>query len=121
MIVVIFEVIPNEGRGKEYFDLAGQLASELQAIDGFVSVERFESLYNKGKFLSLSTWRDEAAVAAWREHLGHRMAQEKGKGGVFRDFRIRVAEVIRDYDMASRTGGIEEAERAISPPSPGAR
>ncbi len=102
MIVVIFEVIPREGRGQAYFDLAQDLAPELEKIDGFISVERFESLYNKGKFLSLSTWRDEAAVKAWREHLRHRAAQARGKAEIFKDFRIRVAEVVRDYDMASR-------------------
>src|SRR5208282_152811 len=79
MIVVIFEVIPNEGRAHEYFDLAQELAPELDKIDGFISVERFESLADKGKFLSLSTWRDEAAVAAWYHHSGHRKAQAKGK------------------------------------------
>ncbi len=103
MIVVIFEVIPREGRGQAYFDLAQDLAPELEKIDGFISVERFESLYNKGKFLSLSTWRDEAAVKAWRQHLHHRAAQARGKAEIFKDFRIRVAEVVRDYDMASRT------------------
>ena len=104
MIVVIFEVIPREGRGQAYFDLAQELAPELEKIDGFISVERFESLYNKGKFLSLSTWRDEVAVAAWFAHARHRAAQAKGKAEIFEDFRIRVAEVVRDYDMASRTG-----------------
>ena len=103
MIVVIFEVIPREGRGQAYFDLAKELTPELEKIDGFVSVERFESLYNKGKFLSLSTWRDEAAVAAWFAHRHHRAAQARGKAEIFKDFRIRVAQVIRDYDMASRT------------------
>lgn len=101
MIVVVFEVVPNEGRAPEYFDLAAALAPELQKIDGFISVERFESLTNKGKVLSLSTWRDEAAVKAWYGHLGHRAAQAKGKAGIFKDFRIRVATVIRDYDMAA--------------------
>lgn len=109
MIVVVFEVIPNEGRGGEYFDLAKELAPELQKIDGFISVERFESLTSKGKYLSLSTWRDEAAVKSWREHLGHRMAQGKGKSRIFKDFRIRVASVLRDYDMASRTGAAARA------------
>ncbi len=104
MIVVIFEVIPREGRGQVYFDLAQELAPELEKIDGFISVERFESLYNKGKFLSLSTWRDEAAVAAWFANVRHRAAQARGKAEIFEDFRIRVAEVVRDYDMASRTG-----------------
>lgn len=99
MIVVIFEVIPNDGRAADYFDLAKELAPELQKIDGFISVERFESLTSKGKFLSLSTWRDEAAVKAWRSHAEHQVAQSRGKGGIFRAFRIRVASVMRDYDF----------------------
>jgi heme-degrading monooxygenase HmoA len=99
MILVVFEVVPNEGRAQEYFDLARELAPRLQKIDGFISVERFESLTTKGKFLSLSTWRDEAAVKAWREQAEHRVAQGRGKGGIFRDYRIRVAGVIRDYDF----------------------
>ena len=99
MFVVVFEVIPNDGRAHEYFDLAKELASELQKINGFISVERFESLTEKGKFLSLSTWRDEAAIAAWRGHAEHQLAQARGKGGIFRHFRIRVAEVVRDYDL----------------------
>ena len=102
MIVVIFEVIPNEGRAREYFDLAQELAPELDKTDGFISVERFESIANKGKYLSLSTWRDEAAVEAWHRHAGHRAAQAKGKARIFKDFRIRVASVLRDYVKASR-------------------
>jgi len=101
MIVVIFEVIPNEGRAHEYFDLAQELAPELDTVDGFISVERFESLADKGKYLSLSTWRDEAAVEAWYRHSSHRTAQAKGKARIFKDFRIRVASVLRDYDKAS--------------------
>ncbi|HYB11648.1 MAG TPA: antibiotic biosynthesis monooxygenase [Alphaproteobacteria bacterium] len=99
MHVVVFEVIPNEGRAHEYFDLAKELASELQKIDGFVSVERFESLTERGKYLSLSTWRDEAAIKIWRGHAEHQMAQARGKGGIFKHFRIRVAAVVRDYDF----------------------
>ena len=102
MIVVVFEVTMNEGRAPEYFDLAALLRPELEKIDGFVSVERFESMKTKGKYLSLSTWRDEAAVKAWREQAKHRIAQERGKGGIFADFRIRVTQVLRDYTMADR-------------------
>ena len=108
MLVVIFEVLPKEGRATEYFDLAKALAPELAKIDGFISVERFESLASKGKYLSLSTWRDEAAIKAWYGHLGHQAAQGEGKARIFQDFRIRVARVLRDYDMAAtletRTG-----------------
>lgn len=99
MIAVIFEVEPRDGRAGDYFDLAAELKPELEKADGFISVERFESLINKGKYLSLSFWRDEAAVEAWYAHAGHREAQAAGRGGIFRDYRIRVADVLRDYDM----------------------
>lgn len=97
MIAVIFEVEPVEGRGHEYFDLAAELKPELEAIDGFLSVERFESLTTPGRYVSLSFWRDEDAVKRWREHADHRAAQEAGKAGIFARYRIRVAEVLRDY------------------------
>lgn len=102
MYAVIFEVEPHEGRGQRYFDLAASLRSELEKIDGFISVERFESLTNKGKYVSLSFWRDEAAIKTWRTHLGHQMAQREGKDFVFKDFRIRVAQVVRDYTLKDR-------------------
>lgn len=97
MIAVIFEVEMREGRGQQYFDLAAELRPELEKVDGFISVERFESLINPGKYVSLSFWRDEEAVRRWREHLDHRAAQERGRREVFSRFRIRVAEVLRDY------------------------
>jgi heme-degrading monooxygenase HmoA len=102
MIAVIFEVEPASGRREAYLDLAAQLKPRLEAIDGFVSVERFESLTTSGKILSLSIWRDEAAVAAWRSVGEHRAAQAAGRGGVFSDYRLRVAHVIRDYGMTER-------------------
>jgi heme-degrading monooxygenase HmoA len=74
----------------------------LEAIDGFLSVERFASLANPGKMLSLSFFRDEAAVAAWRNTEDHRRAQAAGRGGVFADYRLRVARVLRDYGMTER-------------------
>jgi heme-degrading monooxygenase HmoA len=104
MIAVIFEVWPKEGRGQDYFDIAAELRPELEKIDGFVSVERFQSLTDPNKYLSLSIWRDEAAARAWYDHDGHRAAQDRGKAEIFADFRIRVATVIRDYDLAARTG-----------------
>ena len=107
MIAVIFEVWPSEGRADEYFDSAASLRAALEAIDGFISIERFESLTTKGKFLSLSFWRDEEAVRAWRNLEGHRKAQAKGRGGVFANYRLRVAAVVRDYGMNER----EEAPR----------
>ena len=97
MIVVIFEVEATEGRAEEYFDLAAALRPDLEKIDGFLSVERFESLTTPGKIVSLSFWRDMAAVEEWKAHAGHRAAQEKGKGGIFARYRIRVAQVLRDY------------------------
>jgi heme-degrading monooxygenase HmoA len=102
MIAVIFEVEPAEGQRDTYLDIAARLKPELEAIDGFVSVERFESLTTPGKILSLSFFRDEAAVAAWRNTEDHRRAQAAGRGGVFEDYRLRVAAVLRDYGMKER-------------------
>jgi len=102
VIAVIFEVWPAQGRAGEYFDLAASLKADLERVDGFISVERFESLTTKGKYLSLSFWRDEDAVRAWRNLEGHRNAQARGRGGVFADYRLRVATVMRDYGMAER-------------------
>ena len=102
MIAVIFEVEPKDGRARDYFDLAAGLKAELETIDGFISVERFESLTTPGRYVSLSFWRDETAVKAWREHADHQAAQETGKAAVFADFRIRVAEVTRDYSLKDR-------------------
>ncbi len=102
MIAVIFEVWPADGQKQTYLDLAAQLRPELEKIDGFVSIERFASLTNEGKILSLSFWRDEDAVRRWREFEAHRSAQRAGRSGVFRDYRLRVAGVIRDYGMHDR-------------------
>jgi heme-degrading monooxygenase HmoA len=102
MIAVIFEVIPAPGRKQEYLDLAAALRSELERQDGFISIERFASLSNEGKVLSLSYWRDEEAVKQWRQFDGHRLAQARGRGGVFADYRLRVAHVLRDYGMSQR-------------------
>jgi heme-degrading monooxygenase HmoA len=102
MVAVIFEVWPSEGRRQEYLDLAAALRPRLEQIDGFISVERFESLYEPGKILSLSFFRDEDAVARWRSVEEHRAAQAKGRGGIFRDYRLRVAGVIRDYGRFDR-------------------
>ena len=102
MIAVIFEVWPQDGRIQDYLDIAATLRPQLAAIDGFVSIERFESLSEKGKLLSLSFWRDEAAVAAWRGVEAHRAAQTAGRAGVFKDYRLCVAGVIRDYGMDAR-------------------
>jgi len=113
MVVVIFEVWPAAGRGPEYFDLAARLRPELEKMDGFVSIERFQSLTDPGKVLSLSFWRDEEAVRAWRALESHRAAQAKGRGGVFADYRLRVAAVVRDYGMRER-GEAPSDSRAVN-------
>lgn len=102
MIAVIFEVMPSEGERQHYLDIAGELRKELETIDGFVSIERFESLTHRGKILSLSFWRDEAAVKNWRNLKSHRAAQKAGRGGIFADYRLRVAHVLHDYGMTER-------------------
>jgi heme-degrading monooxygenase HmoA len=102
MIAVIFEVWPNSGRRQEYLDIAASLLPLLERIDGFLSIERFESLAEPGKMLSLSFWRDEEAVANWRRLGEHRAAQARGRAAVFRDYRLRVAAVLRDYGMSAR-------------------
>ncbi len=102
MIAVIFEVQPNAGRTQEYLDIAAALRPMLDEIDGFVSIERFESLSTPGKILSLSFWRDEAALAEWRQRETHRAAQTLGRTNIFADYRLRIAGVIRDYGMDER-------------------
>ena len=102
MIAVIFEVFPNEGRRQEYLDIAAGLRPHLDEIDGFISIERFESIYTPGKILSLSVWRDEAALAEWRRLETHRNAQTRGRNEIFADYRLRIAGVIRDYGMEER-------------------
>jgi heme-degrading monooxygenase HmoA len=102
MIAVIFEVTPRDGATDQYFTHAAQLKAPLEAIDGFVSVERFESLTQPGKFLSLSFWRDEDAVKAWRNQIEHRATQRAGRATIFEDYRLRVAHVIRDYGLVNR-------------------
>jgi heme-degrading monooxygenase HmoA len=102
MMAVIFEVWPASGRKDDYLKMAAALRSEVEQIDGFISVERFESLYEQGKLLSLQFWRDDEAIGRWRRHLDHRKAQAVGKGGMFADYRLRIAEVVRDYGPKDR-------------------
>ncbi|HTE15283.1 MAG TPA: antibiotic biosynthesis monooxygenase [Burkholderiales bacterium] len=102
MITVIFEVQPAPGKAAAYFDIAASLRPELARLDGFISIERFESVTQPGKFVSISFWRDEEAVRAWRNVEGHRIAQAQGRDGIFAGYRIRVASVLRDYSMTSR-------------------
>ena len=112
MIAVIFEVAPFLGERHRYLDLAGELRAKLETMDGFISVERFESLTVRGKLLSLSFWRDEDAVRRWRETEEHRAAQQAGRGGVFADYRLRVAHVQRDYGLQEREEAPEDS-RAV--------
>lgn len=109
MIAVIFEVEPAEGRAADYFAMAMQLKADVEAADGFISVERFESVTKPGKFVSLSFWRDEEALLNWRKHGRHQMMQKAGRGGVFADYRLRVSSVIRDYGMFERGEAPEDA------------
>jgi heme-degrading monooxygenase HmoA len=112
MYAVIFEVEPEPGRRQDYLDIAARLRPQLERIDGFISVERFESLTQPGKILSLSFWRDEASVVRWRRHEEHQEAQRAGRTGIFRTYRLRVAAVVRDY-------GMDERAEAPQPPPEG--
>ncbi len=103
MIAVIFELTPAEGRFPDYIALAEGLVDDLRKSDGFISIERFESISTKGKFVSLSFWRDEEAVRKWRNLQKHRGAQKKGRGGIFKSYRLRIAQVVRDYTMDERS------------------
>lgn len=102
MFAVIFEFEPVADRRQDYLDYAAALGSELETIDGFIAIERFESLSQPGKLLSLSFWRDEAAIAEWRNLEQHRAAQRASRDGIMRDYRLRVAAVFRDYGMSQR-------------------
>lgn len=102
MIAVIFEVTPAEGRKEAYLDIAARLRPTLEQIDGFISVERFQSLSNPGKMLSLSFFRDEVAVQEWRKVEAHRAAQQAGRDSLFADYRLRIASVVRDYGLNER-------------------
>src|SRR3974377_1875030 len=102
MYAVIFEVEPEPDRLQDYLDLAGRLRPQLEQIDGFISIERFRSLIQDGKILSLSFWRDEQAIARWRHQEQHHAAQRTGRERIFRDYRIRVSAVVRDYGMYER-------------------
>ena len=102
MIAVIFEVEPHDAHRQAYLDIAAALRAQLEQIDGFNSIERFESLSRPGHLLSLSFWRDEAAVVHWRRVEAHRQAQLRGRASLFADYRLRVAQVLRDYGMHER-------------------
>jgi heme-degrading monooxygenase HmoA len=109
MIAVIFEVWPTSGRKEDYLDIAAALRPLLEKIDGFISVERFQSITEPGKMLSLSFFRDEEAVTAWRNTEEHRAAQQTGRSGVFSNYRLRIAAVARDYGMHERAETPEDS------------
>ena len=102
MIAIIFEVEPADGQKQAYLDIAAAMRPMVEDIDGFISVERFQSLTNPEKLLSISFFRDEKAVDDWRKLSAHRNAQSKGRKGVFKDYRLKVAHVMRDYGMFDR-------------------
>ncbi|MEP6931261.1 MAG: antibiotic biosynthesis monooxygenase [Flavobacterium sp.] len=102
MIAVIFEVIPNEGKKEEYLDIAAKLRPELDNIEGFISIERFQSFNDPEKVLSLSFWKDEESIQQWRNLEMHRFAQSKGREEIFKDYHLRIADVKRDYGMSDR-------------------
>ena len=112
MIVVIFETQPHLDRRSTYLDAAERLRPLLAEIDGFVSIERFESLVHPGKILSLSYWRDEEAVRQWRNVEAHRQIQHGGRQSIFADYRLRVAQVIRDYGMNERAEAPDDSRKA---------
>ncbi|WP_067035426.1 antibiotic biosynthesis monooxygenase family protein [Allomuricauda sp. CP2A] len=101
-IAVIFEAAPDNGKKQEYLDMAAKLGAELEKIKGFISIERFQSIYNPEKILSLSFWENEKAVKQWRNLDAHRKAQAMGRESIFQDYHIRIAQVIRDYGIHKR-------------------
>jgi heme-degrading monooxygenase HmoA len=115
MIAVIFEVWPAEGQTASYLDHAAALRGELAEIDGFISIERFQSLTDPAKLLSLSFWRDEAAVKTWRNRPHHRRTQALGRAGMLKDYRLRVVAVMRDYGMHDRAQAPEDSQEAHCP------
>jgi heme-degrading monooxygenase HmoA len=113
MIAVIFEVEPCPGAATRYFEIAAELKAELESIDGFISVERFESLAKPGRFLSLSFWRDDAAVRRWRCRGMHRQAQQEGRSNIFAGYRLRVATIVRDYGFLDREAAPSDSRSAL--------
>ena len=119
MIAVIFEVLPHAAQRQAYLDTAADLRPHLEQIDGFVSIERFESLSQSSKLLSLSFWRDEAAVQQWRNLEVHRQAQAAGRDHIFADYRLRVAEVLRDYGLHAREQAPQDSQQVHAYPPQG--
>ena len=111
MIAVIFEVLPHPDHRAGYLEWAAELKSELLKMDGFISIERFQSLTDPAKVLSVSFWRDEECLARWRQLESHRAAQAAGRKTMFREYRIRIASVIRDYSLEERAQAPEDSRR----------
>lgn len=112
MIAVIFEALPHPEQKQAYLDAAAFLRPQLELVDGFISIERFESLAQPGKLLSLSFWRDEQAVQCWRNIEAHRQIQSRGRDRIFSDYRLRVAQVVRDYGLNDRAEAPDDSRRA---------
>ncbi len=113
VIAVIFEVHPTQAGMQEYQDIAGNLKAHLSSLPGFISIERFQSLADPGKLLSLSFWEDEASIENWRNFSDHRSAHKKGKEELFSEYRIRVGAVIRDYTIADRFAAPADSNKAL--------
>ena len=113
MVAVIFEVFPKKEGKEEYLKIASELREFLKDRDGFISIERFQSLSEEGKVLSLSFWRDEAAIEKWRNVVEHRAGQKTGKESLFESYRIRIAEVVRDYTESDRTQAPEDSNKSL--------
>ncbi|HKE97185.1 MAG TPA: antibiotic biosynthesis monooxygenase [Povalibacter sp.] len=111
MMVVIFESVPHPDRGEAYLDAAARLRPLLSEVDGFISIERFTSLSQPGRILSLSYWRDEASIERWRNLEAHRAVQAAGRASIFADYRLRVAQVVRDYGMNDRAAAPADSQR----------
>ena len=117
MIAVIFEVMPHPDRKADYLDIAAAMRPMVDEVEGFISVERFQSLTTEGKYVSLSYWRDEDALIAWRRHAHHTRAQHAGRHEMFADYRLRVASVMRDYGMYERDEAPDEFRARDAPQS----
>ena len=110
MIAVIFELEPKASARDAYFSIAAELKPLVEKADGLISLERFQSLSNPEKFLSLSFWRDEDAVKVWRNNFEHRAAQGRGRSEIFQNYRLRVSSVIRDYGLLERDQAPEDSQ-----------
>ena len=113
MIAVIFEVWIKEGKKSNYLDIASELKLELNGMEGFISIERFQSISTPDKLLSLSFWQNEAAVAEWRNLELHRKAQVEGRDSIFNNYQIRVASVMRNYGMRSRLESPDDSKSSL--------